>query len=444
MKNVFSKSDFPKAPGGDRYEWENAETGFKIPKTGLYVIAVAAKAKDAKQNRSTDDDDLRIALDGFNFGKYEKRKDEISWKGFGTSASFDGASSKGGKKTIYYFVELDQGEHLVQFFADGRPEILSFEVFEVKDLHFELKNLMPNENIDSSSKGIPWLSFVFLGTNAKSIFFDVDTKSAKEKGSTDGDNLKIVVNGKILKNPVTPNPKKYQNFYFSGDIKSIGLLSLSNNEIADPLAFENAVEIWYDLEPKLNNLRIEFFDVEGFMEEYKDFDFAQKVRTIAWLAIGIFKVTFRPYSAKLLKHSLNSNPPPLLYKANHPIVEKIKNDPAYKKIIEKLVKKLSNGQLAGEIWPKEKINFDSWDLATAIHGIKKIEYDALIRKNGQFAVKLKLFDVYDFQSGDVPYFLFHLFTYLNQGAVNTLDFGEELGVINNFEIQININQFLWI
>lgn len=72
VKKIFSKSNFPKAPGGNRYEWESAETIFKILKEGLFVVKIVASTKNAKQNYSTDDDDLRIALDGFHFGKGEE------------------------------------------------------------------------------------------------------------------------------------------------------------------------------------------------------------------------------------------------------------------------------------------------------------------------------------------------------------------------------------
>lgn len=100
MKKVFEKLNFTTAPGWNLYEWKDAETSFVIAQTGLFVIKIAASPKNAKQNNSTDDDDLRIALDGFSFGKYEKHDEKISWKGFGTSSSWNGASLKGGTKTI--------------------------------------------------------------------------------------------------------------------------------------------------------------------------------------------------------------------------------------------------------------------------------------------------------------------------------------------------------
>jgi hypothetical protein len=445
MKKVFEKSAFPTAPGGNLYEWKGAETSFAIPKTGLFVIKIEASAKNAKQNNSNDDDDLRIALDGFSFGKYEKHDEKISWKGFGTSASWNGASLKGSTKTIYFFVELEKGDHKVQFFADETPEIKTFEVFAIENNKFTLTDLKPPELIESDRKGIPWVSFIFMGTHAKSVIFDVSTKSAKEKETADGDNLKVVVNGKIVQNKQATTSRKYKNFYFSGDIKSSGILSITNQELSDPLAFENSVEIWYDHEPIINSLQINFFDTEIFLKELEEKDLRKYVLNRAELAIFIFKAEGKNYSAKFLRHSLKENPESLGFKASHPIARKIKADSMYKKILEELKERTTANILEGEIWPKDitgNINFESNDLATAIHGIKKIEYKAKPKKNGEFEVKMILLDIYDFQKQDLPFFLFHGKQYLKNTIINAMDLGESLHIIHNFEIQIYITEKL--
>ena len=51
------------------------ETTFLISTKSLFAIKIVASAKNAQQNRSKDDDDLRVALDGFDFGKYEHHQD---------------------------------------------------------------------------------------------------------------------------------------------------------------------------------------------------------------------------------------------------------------------------------------------------------------------------------------------------------------------------------
>lgn len=444
MNNVFSKFNFSQAPGGDKYQWMDAKIVFNIENSGLYVVKIVATAKNAERPESTDDDDLRIAIDGFHFGKYEIHDEKISWKGFGTSAGWNGASLQGGTKIIYFFLSLDKGSHNIQFFADGTPEIQSLEVFDIRNRRFKLQNLIPPENIASSKNGIPWISLIFLGSYPKQFFIDVITRSAKEKGGADGDNLKVILNGKILKNKKAATSSKYKNYYFSGDLKEIGILSLDNEEIGDPLAFENSIEIWYDQCPQILSLEINFFDTEAFLKELGNFvDLKKYVQKSAWLAAKYFKFNKWTYSERFLRRSLSDDPKPLIFESNHQIVRKIKNDKTYLEIVEIIKGKILSGNLDGEVWPKDfqrgKINFTSQDLATAIHGIRKIEYKAEPKITGGFNVKFILFDIYDFEKVDVPFFLPNLKKYIKSQIINNLDIGETFGIINNFEIQININ-----
>lgn len=444
MKKIFSKYEFPKTLGGDIYEFEEAETKFTISKSGLHIVKIEASAKNAQQNKSTDDDDLRIALDGFHFGKYEKHDEKISWKGFGASSSWNGASLKGGTKTIYFFVELEKGKHQIQFYADMKPHVKSLEIFRLENLNFAINNLKPSENIESNKKGIPWLSLVFLGSHPKNFLIDVETKSAKEKKTKDGDNIKIVINGKILKNKQAPTSRKYKNFYFSGNIRSTGILSLDNETLSSPLTFENTVEIWYDQTPRILNLEVNFFNTKEFLDSIEDLvDLKKQVLIYVWTSIIYFRLEKKTYSEKFLKHSMKSVPEPLIFKSNHPIVRKIKADPAYKTILEKLAGKIKKGVLEGEIWPddfKDNINFESNDLATSLHGIRKIEYKVDPKKDGLFVVNIILFDIYDFQKKDVPSLFAKDFEFLKTKINNMIDIGEELKIINNFEIQINIKE----
>ncbi len=454
MKHIFQKNLQLKAPGGNIYEWKSAETEFQVPRKGLYAVKIEASAKNAKQNNSTDDDDLRIVLDGFDFGKYEKHQEKVSWKGFGTSASWNGASLKGGTKTIYYFVTLEKSRHILQFFADNTPTLQSIEVFEIQENNFELKNLKPSENIKSESKGIPWLSFVFLGSQTKSFVLGVNTKSAKTKENTDGDNLKVIVNGKIWNNEQAKTSKKYKNFYFSGDLKEFDILTITNEDIGNPIAFENAIELWYDEEPEIFNLNILFFDNQEFLESIKSMvDLRSYITKLVYAINAYFKISNKPYSAQFIDHSIEDNPAPLIFHSNDAFVKLIKKDSTYNRIVEKLQEKIGNGILEGEIWPKDfkddknmkgQINFDSPDLATALHGIKKIEYKAKPKENNKYKVECILFDIYDFQKEEVPPLLSGFRQALKQKTINELDMGEDLEIIHNFEIEIHITQTIYV
>lgn len=85
------------------------------------------------------------------------------------------------------------------------------------------------------------------------------------------------------------------------------------------------------------------------------------------------------------------------------------------------------------------IDFDSEDLLTALHGIRKIEYEAQTKGNNQYQVDMKLFDVYDFEKQSIPFFL-PLKPYLKAKIINQLNLGEELNIIHNFEIEVHITE----
>lgn len=449
MEKIFSKTSFPKVPGGNLYEWKEAKTAFHIDERGLFAIKIDASAKNAQQNRSKDDDDLRMALDGFDFGKYEHNQEMVSWKGFGTSASWDGASLKGGTKSVYFFVELEAGFHMLQFFADETPTLKGIEIFKLENNTFELKKLKPSEKIKNARKGIPWISFVFLGAQAKIFTLAVETKSAKRKGHTDGDNLKVVVNGKIQKNPHASESYKYKNFYFSGDIKEFDIFSAASKDLNDPLAFENAIELWYDEEPEISDLAIEYFDNKEFLERLKDFvDLRKYVLNRAHLTINVFKLTKNKYAAQFLEHALEKNPKALVFQMGDPLIGKIRRDPAYEKIIAQLKKKISSGILNGEIWPDDfddrHIDLNSDDLKYALHGIKKIEYTASMFRRNTYKIIMTLFDIYDFSGINVPKSFWPVSDFLKAIVINELDRGETIGIIRNYEIEIHIDEIISI
>lgn len=145
MKDIFRKEAFPTAPGKNIHRWEEADTTFEVVEDGYYVIAITASAMNAAQKNSTDDDDLRAAIDNYEFGKHEAHQAKISWRGFGTAASWDGASLKGGTKTVYFFVALERGKHSIRFWADEKPTIHEIAVLQVDEdngvLIFDLESV---------------------------------------------------------------------------------------------------------------------------------------------------------------------------------------------------------------------------------------------------------------------------------------------------------------
>ena len=93
------------APGGNNYLWKEYE--FTTSGEEEVAIAVSATAND---NYRSDDDDVRIVVDGEDFG----------WD---THGSFDGDELYGEARLLVIRRNLSQGSHLLQIYADETPTL---------------------------------------------------------------------------------------------------------------------------------------------------------------------------------------------------------------------------------------------------------------------------------------------------------------------------------
>lgn len=266
MKKLFSKTNFPESPGKNIHHWQEADTTFEVLSDGKYVISISSSAKNATLNNSKDDDDLRVVIDGYEFGKREIHQDKVSWKGFGTAASWDGASLRGEEKTIYFFMRLSAGKHTVQFYADETPTIHKMHVLQIEetedgaieDVIFDFHEHAPGQKVDVN--GIPWKAFVIApGFNIiKLVDIIASAQSGKQKNGTDGDNIKVYANGRIVHNPKAPTSDKYKNFFFSGDLsqgRKEALMIPGKDFLLNDQ--DVSIELWYDEKPMLKQVKFE-------------------------------------------------------------------------------------------------------------------------------------------------------------------------------------------
>ncbi|MBI5412377.1 hypothetical protein HZA43_04385 [Candidatus Peregrinibacteria bacterium] len=442
MKIIFSKINFPTVPGGNIYHWKKADTIFKAPQGGKYLIAVTASAKSANQNKSKDDDDLRVSVDDYEFGKYEVHDEIISWKGFGTASSWDGAVLRGAEKTIYYFVELREGEHCLKFFADETPTLKEVVISLLDEGEtIEFKEIMPPQNIKVDKKGVPWLGFIFLGVKPKSFSLSAITESASQKKITDGDNLKILINGRILPNPKTPSSDKYKNFYFSGDLNQGKTATL---EIT-PKSFEfleDSVELWYDEKPNAT-IKIEIFDsVRDWLENSLS-EKGKKLfyKSVLQLAIRYFYLKGYEYSGHFLEHALLDNPQKLRFDNNHALSKTVKADQMYQKILSIIKTQIKAGVMNGQILLGDEnrgmnIDFVNDDLGYSLHGLKKIEYKAIQTERRYYRIEMILFDVYDVYDFDAKDYRTSPIWII----IHMADVLETSQILQNFEIEIDISE----
>ena len=389
---------------------------------------------------------MRVVINDFKFGKYEVHDEKVSWKGFGTAASFDGASLKGAEKTIYFFLELQKGNHTIKFFADETPSIKEIKVSQLgEDENFEVEKLRSSDYVKTDKKGIPFLSFVFLGIKPKGFSIASTCKSAAQKKTSDGDNLKVFVNGEILQNEKAPTSDKYKNFYFSGD------LNKGKSEVLkiEPKAFEfleDSVELWYDESPSVY-VNIDLFDnVNRWISKVEK----KILQSYYYSFVTTIAVTFKTigweYSSQFLFHSLKDKPEKLIFNNDNKLVAKIKENEEYQKIISiiknQIRKEGESGQVQlGDVKNNLDVSFKGGDLEYSLHGLHKVDYEVISKKESEIEVNFTIFDVYDFVKKGYPLNLFkapYIF------ANNQVDAAEFAGIVNNFEIEIRIQETLKI
>lgn len=137
----------------------------------------------------------------------------------------------------------------------------NYESVSVKMKDGKVELIEATQSVESQKK------FIELVKEAKYQKIEVQTadgkivsikRTVKQKGGTDGDNIKVYVNGQIVHNPQAPTSDKYKSFFFSGD------LSQSKKETLmipgrDFLLNEQdvSIELWYDETPLLETVKFE-------------------------------------------------------------------------------------------------------------------------------------------------------------------------------------------
>jgi len=441
MKKLFTKNYNLTAPGGDNYELKEARTSLLCVEKGWHLIKVTASAKNAKQKNSTDDDDLRMVLNGYELGKYEIPQGQEHYKGFDNATSWNGATLKGNSKTVYLFFYTTQvGDNQLQFFADRNPHLdsLEFHQFSTNEIS-KLTDLKPSNTDDVDKNGIPWISFIFIGPAPRKMEIIASGRSGKQKNKTDGDNLKVLVNGKIIQNEEAPTSDKYKNFYFSGDQLNGNTKELTITE-KDLVTLENSIELWYDQNPTIHQIEIKFSENYTNLSKFSD---GSMQKDFVYLTLHSFihfmRFINRNYTADFMQNAISQNPKSLVFGEKSRLTKLIRKDTEYQKVIHLIESEINTGQLSGEIFtggtPEDTIIFNSGDLYSAIHGIKKITYTATKTSGSRYKVDINLYDIYDFDPNNIDYSV-------NPATelVILADQGESLGVVKNFEILIKIHE----
>ena len=165
---------------------------FTISKGGWYLISVSARVKSEKQRgkKETDDEDLTVKIDNKTFphpSSEARLKD--------SPAAFSGGQIHNKLKTVYFITHLTSGDHQIVLNPQHGAEVeeVSYEKIAIEDSKINL----PLEKQAERANGRPWITFVLDGLSLAAI----TAKATVKWHFPDGDDVKLIVDGKIKRNP---------------------------------------------------------------------------------------------------------------------------------------------------------------------------------------------------------------------------------------------------
>lgn len=194
---------------------------------------------------ATDDEDLRVEIDDFKFPKLENPN-----RYFDSPAAFSGGELHNHLKTVYFVLHLNQGKHTLSLIPDKSALVKKVEVQEMAEFPNFTLNL---EEQAEKGNGRPWMTFVLVGVGLKSFTI----KATVNWKFPDGDDIKIVVDGKTKRNWLSI---LHQYWIFASSIfwKIFGKETIERTfEENLPKANLHYLEIWVDETPTVHFIELE-------------------------------------------------------------------------------------------------------------------------------------------------------------------------------------------
>lgn len=220
---------------------------FVVEQFGWYFISVSARVKSTKQRGKdeTDDEDLRIEIDGQKFPQLTNPEKYLD-----SPAAFSGGRLHNLLETIYFILRLDAGNHTISLIPDRSALIEGVEIVKLESFpHFRLDL---NSQAEKGNNR-PFLVLALLGLGLKTI----KLAGKVQWRFPDGDDIKLIVNGQVKKNNFS---LLHKNWIFTSNLlrRILGRESFEQTFTEDlPLQDLHYLEIWADESPKLDYIELE-------------------------------------------------------------------------------------------------------------------------------------------------------------------------------------------
>lgn len=220
---------------------------FSLKENSWYLVSISARLRSKKQRgrEASDDEDLRIEIDNRKFPKLENHQ-----RYFDSPAAFSGAKLRNNLKTVFFVIYLNAGKHSLSLIPDEGALVKNIEVTSLTD--FPNVSLELNQQAEKAN-GRPWMTFVLVDLGLKSF----TTKVTVNWRFPDGDDIKIIVDGKTKKNNLSI---LHRNWIFASNV----LWKLFGREIFEKTFVEKLlqqslhyIEFWSDEGPTIKAIGFE-------------------------------------------------------------------------------------------------------------------------------------------------------------------------------------------
>lgn len=208
---------------------------FTLGESGIYAISITASC-----NRKND---LRVEIDNQFFREIPP---ERNIQKFDIPSAWNGTKLEGRSQTNIFLLQLDEGEHVIDFIPEGQVKIEKFSYWQIEDpTHIEF-------NLDQQAQEgdkRPWFTFALIDLTLKSIKAEVTVNWHY----FDGDDVKLITDKQVEKNP---NSKLWKNWiwhatpgqFFSGSKKE------QKNITKNLSKGIHYIEFWADKTPTLHKV----------------------------------------------------------------------------------------------------------------------------------------------------------------------------------------------
>lgn len=196
--------------------------------------------------------DLRLEIDKQLFREIPP-KDKI--QKFDIPPAWNGAKLKGRSQTNIFLLQLDEGEHFINFVPEGQAKVEELSYWQIKDpTHVEFNFYQQAQESDKR----PWFTFALVNLPLKSI----EAEATVNWHYFDGDDVKLIIDNQVEKNL---NSKLWKNWLWHATPKQF----LSGHKKEQKIVVKNLakgihyIEFWADKTPTLHKIILDLGNLES-------------------------------------------------------------------------------------------------------------------------------------------------------------------------------------